>query len=79
MPMVTYSVIDGVPHATAFSQGGAGAQVVAGGDGVELELGSHPLARSLASLGLPAAAVMSTWTERMSGRFEAAQPLRQGP
>jgi hypothetical protein len=76
MPMVTYSLVDGVPHATAFSQGGSGAQVLAGGEGVELELGSHPLARELAALGLPSPAVMSTWTERMSGRFEAAQPLR---
>jgi hypothetical protein len=49
--------------------------VVAGPDGVELELGSHPLAAALASLGLPAAAVMSTWTEHMRGAFEAASPL----
>jgi hypothetical protein len=76
LPMTTYSLVDGVPHATAFSQGGSGAQVLAGPDGVELELGSHPLARELASLGLPSPAVMSTWTEHMSGRFEAAQPLR---
>jgi Acetoacetate decarboxylase (ADC) len=75
MPMTTYSLIDGLPHATAFSHGGSGAQVVAGGDGVELELGSHPLARELASLGLPAPAVMSTWTEQMQGSFDAPTPL----
>jgi hypothetical protein len=75
MPMTTYSVIDGIPHATPFTQGGSGAQVVSGPDGVELELGSHPLAATLASIGLPAPAVMSTWTEHMSGAFEAAVPL----
>jgi hypothetical protein len=75
LDMVTYSLIDGVAHATSFSQGGSGAQIVVGGDGVELELGSHPIAAELASLGLPSPAVMSTWTERMRGVFEAAAPL----
>jgi hypothetical protein len=76
--MVTYTYIDGLPHVTAFSQGGAGSQVVAGGDGVELELGTHRAADELADLGLgtPAApAVMSTWTEAMQGTFEAPTPL----
>jgi len=75
MPMTTYSLIDGVPHATAFTQGGTGAQVLVGGDGVSLELGTHPVAGELVGLGLPAAAVMSTWTERMQGVFEVPQPL----
>jgi hypothetical protein len=75
LPMVTYSLVDGVPHRTAFSQGGSGSQVLAGGDGVVLELGDHPVARDLAALGLPAPAQMSTWTERMQGRFDAPEPL----
>jgi Acetoacetate decarboxylase (ADC) len=75
LPMVTYSLIDGVPHRTAFSQGGTGAQVLAGGDGVRLELGDHPVAKELASLGLPAPAQMSTWTEHMRGTFETPEPL----
>jgi Acetoacetate decarboxylase (ADC) len=75
LPMTTYTLIDGVPHATAFTQGGWGAQVVAGGDGVTLELGEHPVAKELAALGLPAGAQMSTWTERMQGRFDAPEPL----
>lgn len=74
-PMTTYTLIDGVPHRTAFSQGGSGAQVVPSGDGVALELGDHPLARQLADLGLPAPAQMSTWTERMRGTFAAPEPL----
>ena len=76
-PMVTYTMIDGVACRTPFTQGGAGAQVLVGGDGVRLELGEHPLARELQALGLPAEAVMSTWTERMSGSF--GEPGVVGP
>lgn len=75
LPMTTYSTIGGVPHATAFSQGGAGSQVLMGGDGVELVLGEHPIAKELAGLGLPAEAELTTWTERMQGTFEAPEPL----
>jgi Acetoacetate decarboxylase (ADC) len=78
MPMTTYSYIDGVAHATAFTQGGTGAQLLPHGDGVRLELGQHPVAKDLASLGLPAAAVMSTWTEHMAGSFETPAPLPAG-
>jgi hypothetical protein len=53
MPMTTYTSIDGAPHATAFSQGGAGSQVLPGDEGVILELGPHPLASHLAELGHP--------------------------
>jgi Acetoacetate decarboxylase (ADC) len=76
-PMVTYTMIDGVACRTPFTQGGAGAQVLVGGEGVRLELGDHPLARELAALGLPADAVLSTWTERMSGSF--GEPAGVGP
>ena len=75
LPMTTYTLIDGVPHATAFSQGGTASQVVTGGDGVTLELGEHPVAKELAALGLPAAAQMSTWTEHMQGTFDTPAPL----
>jgi hypothetical protein len=75
LPMTTYSLIDGVPHGTPFRQGGSGAQVLVGADGITLELGDHPVAKELASLGLPTAADMSTWTERMQGTFETPVPL----
>jgi hypothetical protein len=75
LPMTTYTLIDGVAHQTAFSQGGAGSQVLMGGEGVTLELGDHPVAKELAALGLPAAAQMSTWTEHMQGSFDAPHPL----
>ena len=75
LPMTTYSLIDGRPHRTAFTQGGGGSQVLLGGDGVALELGEHPVAKELARLGLPAPAEMSTWTEHMQGTFENPEPL----
>jgi hypothetical protein len=78
LPMTTYTLIDGVAHRTAFTQGGSGSQVLLGGDGVTLELGDHTVAKELESLGLPAAAVMSTWTENMRGTFENPQPLTAG-
>jgi acetoacetate decarboxylase len=77
LPMTTYTLIDGVPHATAFTQGGTGSQVVAGGEGASLELGDHPLAKQLASLGLPAAPQLTTWTEHMRGTFETPRPLAE--
>jgi Acetoacetate decarboxylase (ADC) len=76
-PMVTYTMIGDTACRTPFTQGGAGAQVLVGSDGVRLELGDHPLARELLRLGLPADAVMSTWTERMSGSF--GEPGVVGP
>jgi hypothetical protein len=75
LPMVTYTVIDGVPHRTAFTQGGGGSQVLVGPEGITLELGDHPLARDLAGLGLPAPAQMSTWTEKMQARFDSPESL----
>jgi len=75
LPMVTYTLIDGVPHVTAFSQGGSGSQVLAGGEGVVLELGEHPVAKELSALGLPSIPVFTTWTEHMRGTFEAPRSL----
>jgi hypothetical protein len=75
IPMTSYTVRDGRPCATAFEQRGTGAQLVFDSTGVELELGTHPVAKELASLGLPAPAFMSTWTERMQATFEDARPL----
>jgi hypothetical protein len=74
MPMVTYTLIDGEPHAVAFSQGGSGSQV---GDatGVTLELGDHPIASELEALGLPATPAFTTWTERMQATFDGPRPL----
>src|SRR3954453_17181882 len=75
MPMTSYTLLDGRPHATTFTQGGEGFSMVFGGDGVELTLGAHPIAKELESLGLPREPALSTWLERMLGSFEEPRPL----
>jgi hypothetical protein len=70
----TYTYINGVPHRTTFTTGGN--TVVSPGDtGIQLELGSHPIADQLRELGLPKPALMSTWNEHMRGTFEVAEKL----
>ena len=71
MALTSYTLIDGRPHATAFSQGGAGASMSF--DGVTWQLGTHPIAKELESLRLRF--VMSTWVEHMQATFEDAVPL----
>jgi hypothetical protein len=76
MELTTYTLRDGVPCATTFSQGGSGSLLTIGGDGVSLALGSHPVAKELETLGLPGApVVLSTSLERMQGSFAEALPL----
>lgn len=75
LPMASYTVLGGRPHATRFTQRGTGTQVLFGPDGVTLELGPHPWGKELASLGLPGPALLSTWNERMTATFEDAIPL----
>jgi hypothetical protein len=76
MQMQTYTLREGVPCATAFSQGGTGSALSIGGEGVSIALGSHPVAKELESLGLPhAPVVLSTWLEHMQGSFGEAVPL----
>jgi hypothetical protein len=69
----TYTLIEGVAHRTRFSQGGSGMGVRLGG--ARLELGPHPIADALRSLGLPGPALMTIWTEHMQGRFDAPEKL----
>jgi len=71
--MTTYSLIDGVPHKTAFGSGAEGVGFHLGG--AELSLGTHPIADELRSLGLPKRALMTMWMEHMHGSFDAALPL----
>ena len=75
LPMTSYTLIDGRPHATAFTQGGTGSGLVLGGEGVSLTLGTHPIAKELQSLGLPTEPVLSTWTEKMQATFEEPRAL----
>lgn len=69
----TYTWMEGVAHRTAFTSGASGVGVRLGG--AELELGSHPIADELRVLGLPRRALLTTWMERMHGRFEAPRKL----
>ena len=73
--LYTYTYIDGVAHRTGLRNGGRGTTVNADPGAIELELGDHPLADELRGLGLPAPALMSTWTEHMSGVFEDPERL----
>lgn len=41
------------------------------GEGHALQLGEPPVAKEPASLGLPAEPVMTAWSERMQGTYEA--------
>ena len=71
--LVTYSYLDGAPHRTAFTSGGEGVGFRLGG--ATLDLGTHPIAGELRGLGFPRRALLSTWIERMHGRFEAPEKL----
>jgi hypothetical protein len=73
MEMATYTYLDG-PTAVRFTTGGPTA-MSPGSEGVELTLGTHPLADELRRLGLPAPAMMSTWMEHMHGSFGAPRKL----
>jgi hypothetical protein len=72
-PMTAYTILDGTPHATTFTQGGTGFSM--GFDGVELELGTHPVAKELSSLGMSPTPAFTTWTEHMRATFEAPRPI----
>jgi hypothetical protein len=75
MPLAAYTLIDGRPHVTRFTQGGSGSGLSMPAD-VVLTLGNHPIAKELASLNLsPESAVLSTWTEHMQARFEEPAAL----
>ncbi len=75
--LTTFSLIGGAPHATPFTSAAEGVGFHLGG--AELQLGAHPIADELRSLGLPKRALMTMWMERMHGSFHAAQPLAAQP
>jgi hypothetical protein len=71
--MITYSRIDGVTHHTRFVSGAEGVGIHLGG--ADLELGTHPIADELRSLGLPKRPLLGVWMEHMHGRFEQPVPV----
>jgi hypothetical protein len=75
-PAVGYTLIKGSPHRIAFSRGGKKESTRPGGEGVSLELGSHPIADELRSLGLPdLPPLLSSWTEHFFGTFGEVEKL----
>lgn len=69
--LCTYSYIDGALHRTPFVSSAEMLGVRKGG--AQIELGAHPIADELRSLGLPKPALMSIWMDKMKGRFDEAE------
>jgi hypothetical protein len=67
--MTTYSYIAGALHETSFRSGADGVGISRAG--ADVQLGDHPIADELRSLGLPKPALLTVWMEHMRGRFEA--------
>jgi hypothetical protein len=69
----TYSYIEGVLHKTLFVSGASGMGQFMSGTSVEL--GEHPIADELRSLGLPKRPFASAWIEKMHARFDPPQKV----
>lgn len=69
----SYSFRDGVLRRTEWEQSGERARARAGG--AELTLGTHPIAKELALLGLPKRALTSASTPHMRATFGAPETL----
>jgi len=70
---VSYACRQGVVYRTPSVSSGLGVGARLGGG--RLELGSHPLADELRALGLPRRALFSTFVEKMTGLFYAADKV----
>lgn len=68
---VSYAVRDGLLHRSTSDM--RGEQVAARLGGATLELGTHPLADELRSLGLPKRPLFSTYMNKMTGVFYEAE------
>jgi hypothetical protein len=71
---VTYTYLHGVPHRTPMTTAGPAALNPAGPP-VALDLGDHPIADALRSLGLPKPPVLATWVPHMRGTFGTPEKL----
>lgn len=76
-PQVSYAYRDGVLYKTlaVVSAEGMGARL----GGAHLELGAHPLADELRSLGLPRRPLFTMYVSKMTGRFYAAERRQMSP
>jgi len=73
MTMRTYSYVGGRLHATSFTSGATEVGFAIGG--ASLELGEHPIADELRSLGLPRTALMTVWMGHQHARFDGPVPI----
>ncbi len=71
-PLTAWTVLDGRLHRTRFEMTAEHGRL--GFGGAEVELGTHPVAKELARLGLPRRAVMTTWMDDVTASFGAAVP-----
>jgi hypothetical protein len=73
--MSAYTYINGIAHVTHFRQIMNGMGIKFGGRDARLDLGSHPVANDLRSLGLPKKPLMTLWTEKLILSFGPAEKL----
>ncbi|HEX9888312.1 MAG TPA: acetoacetate decarboxylase family protein [Nitriliruptorales bacterium] len=69
----TYTVIDGAWHRTELTQEAREMGLRLGG--ARIQLGRHPIANTLRSLGLPKRAIGTLWIDRLHSTFQAPQRL----
>ena len=74
---ISYALKDGVLYRTPSTMSGEG--VGFRFSGARLELGDHPIADELRSLGLPKKPLFSTTIARMSGSFDAPETITPPP
>ena len=72
LALTAYSHLDGVTRHTTWEMSPSGVRSRPGG--AELRLGSHPIARELAALGLPRRAMFSTSITNLEMTFGDAEP-----
>ena len=70
----TYTYLNGTAHRTPMTTAG-GAVLNPAGPGVHLDLGTHPIAEALRSLGLPKPPALVTWVPHMRGTFGVPEKL----
>ncbi len=71
--MTTYSHIDGIAHKTRFVSRASGVSIALGSG--KLELGDHPAADQLRTLGLPKKPLIGVWMEHMHATFDRPEEL----
>lgn len=66
-PLTAWTMLEGRLTRTAFGMSAQHGRLGVGG--AEVELGTHPVAKELAGLGLPRRALMTTWMDDVVASF----------